>query len=144
VRGRVEETEARWLVAGLVAGGAALAVGAAGSVWLVNLEGPFGEHSSRGSLAALGVAVAAGVVTGATTAWLARRSLLALVLWVGVLLGAAVVLLPHRIDVSESFLPRPNQRSSCTGLTFRHYPPGTMDASTTTYCVGIEHPLPRG
>ena len=52
-----------------------------------------------------------------------------LVALVGGLAALAVVAFPTRIDRHESFVEQPNERSSCVGLTFRHYPPGTFDAS---------------
>ena len=54
------------------------------------------------------------------------------------------VLHPTRIDRQDSFVDAPNARSACTGWTFRHYPVGWMDASSTTYCVGLEHRIADG
>jgi hypothetical protein len=111
---------------------------------LVNAEGPFGEHAGLGTLATVGCAlVAGGLVLGATYL-LARRTAVGLFVVLGLLVGLAVVCFPTRVDVHESFVPRPNERSSCLGLEFRHYPPGTMDASSVDYCVGLERPLPPG
>lgn len=111
---------------------------------LNNLYGPLGESGSAGGYAALGCAVAAALVVFASFRWVAHRSST----WCLVLLfvSAAIVwvLLPRQIDVSESWVPRPNERYACTGWTFRHYPPGTMDASSTTYCVGFEHRIADG
>src|SRR6478735_8449934 len=56
----------------------------------------------------------------------------------------AVVAFPTRVDSHESFVERANERSSCLGATFRHYPPGTSDAASDVYCVGLERPLPAG
>jgi len=131
-------------IGGVTAVVGALVVGASLSLWLDNLEGPFGEHGGLGAITALACAALSGGVLYLSTTALARRSTLTVVAWTAALVCAAVVLVPQRIDVSESFVPRPNERSSCSGLAFRHYPPGTMDASTVTYCVGIEHPLPAG
>lgn len=121
-----------------------LAVFFAAQLLLDNTYGPMGEHGSAGKWAALGCGVLAGVVAVATTQWLALRSTVA----VNVVLAAAVlvggVLFPRPIDVSESWVPRPNERFACTGWVFRHYPPGTFDASSTTYCIGFEHRIADG
>ena len=67
-----------------------------------------------------------------------RRSAAGVVALLVLLLTTGWVLLPRQVDVHESFIPRPNDRSSCTGWSFRHHPPGTFDASTRVYCVGLE------
>ena len=80
----------------------------------------------------------------AITQWVALRSTGAL----SVLLGAppvgGVVLFPRQIDVSESWVPRPNERYACTGWEFRYYPPGTYDGSATTFCIGLERRIADG
>ena len=67
-----------------------------------------------------------------------------LVALLAVLAALAVVAFPTRVDRHESFVERPNERSSCWGATFRSYPPNTFDAATEVYCVGVERPLPPG
>jgi hypothetical protein len=66
------------------------------------------------------------------------------VLLAGGLVGLAVVAFPVQVDRHESFVERPNERSSCAGVTFTSYPPGTSDAPSVVYCVGLESPLPEG
>ena len=132
--------------------GVALAVGAVGflvtflaaRLVLLNLDGPFGEHALAALLTALAVAVGAGLTLAALTAVVARRSRVALVALLATLTAVVVVLFPTEIDRHESFVERPNERSACRGLTFDYYPPGTMDASSDVYCVGLEQPLPAG
>jgi hypothetical protein len=132
--------------------GVALAVGAVGllvtflaaRLVLLNLDGPFGEHALPALLTSLALSVVAGVALAALTAVLARRSRVAGVALVAALTAAVVVLFPTEIDRHESFVERPNERSACRGLTFDYYPPGTMDASSDVYCVGLEQPLPAG
>jgi len=111
---------------------------------LVNLEGPLGEHARLGLLASLATAAAVGVLVASATYAVARRSTWGLVALVGGLAALAVVAFPTRVDRHESFVEQPNERASCLGVTFRHYPPGTMDASSEVYCVGLERPLPAG
>ena len=111
---------------------------------LVNLHGPFGEHAAPGLLTAVVVALAVGAGTAVVTRAVAQRSTAALVVLLGGLAAVAVVAFPARIDRHESFVEQPNERSSCTGVTFRHYPPGTFDADSEVYCVGLERPLPPG
>lgn len=111
---------------------------------LDNLYGPLGESEVAGGYAALGCAAAAALFVLAVVRWVARRSRTGCLV---LLLGAAAavwVLLPRPIDVSESWRPRPNERYACTGWEFRHYPPGTMDASSTTYCIGLRHRIADG
>ena len=110
----------------------------------VNLEGPFGEHAGVGLLVSLAIAVAAGVLVTVATYAVASRSTWGLVALLAGLAAVVVVAFPTRIDRHESFVPQPNERSSCVGLTFRYYPPGTFDASSEDYCVGLERPLPVG
>jgi uncharacterized membrane protein (UPF0136 family) len=110
----------------------------------VNLEGPFGEHAVVGLLVSLAVAVAVGVLVTVATYAVARRSTWGLVATVGGLAAVAIVAFPTRIDRHESFVEQPNARSSCLGLTFTHYPPGTMDAASEIYCIGLERPAPAG
>lgn len=134
------------------AAGAAVGVGAVSGLvvflglnpLLVNLHGPFGEHASIGLLAVLALAVVAGVGVAVAVHALARRSTWGLVSLVAGLAGLAVVAFPTQIDEHESFVEQPNERSSCLGFEFRHYPPGTFDASDEVYCVGLESPLPEG
>ena len=95
----------------------------------VNLEGPFGEHAVVGLLVSLAVAVVAGVLVTVATYAVARRSTWGLVALVGGLAALAVVAFPTRIDRHESFRESPNERSTCWGATFTHYPPGTMRRS---------------
>jgi hypothetical protein len=83
-------------------------------------------------------------MAGAITQWVAVRSTVALGVLLAALVVAGVVLFPRQIDVSESWVPRPNERYSCTGWEFRYYPPGTMDGSATTFCVGLEHRIADG
>lgn len=111
---------------------------------LVNLEGPFGEHARVGLLAALVLGLAVGAGVGLVTREVARRSTVGLVALVAGLAAAAFVAFPTRVDRHESFVEQPNERSSCLGLTFSHYPPGTMDAASDVYCVGLERPRPTG
>ena len=111
---------------------------------VVNLYGPFGEHAGRGLLVALVVAVVAALLVGGATHALARLSWWAPAVFLVLLVATTVVLFPATIDRLESFVPQPNERSSCVGFAFRSYPPGTMDASTDVYCVGLERPLPAG
>jgi hypothetical protein len=111
---------------------------------LVNLDGPFQEAKAPGAvLALLGAALAGGAALVAVDRVARRSGAAALALLVG---GAAagVVLLPRPIDQHESFLPQVNERFSCTGWSFEHYPPGVMDGTGTTYCVGLERRLPDG
>jgi hypothetical protein len=110
----------------------------------VNLEGPFGEHAVVGLLVSLAVAVAAGVLVTVATYAVARRSTWGLVATVGGLAAVAIVAFPTRIDRHESFVEQPNERSSCRGFEFLHYPPNTSDANDDVYCVGLESPLPEG
>ena len=111
---------------------------------LVNLHGPFGEHALLGLLAALAVAVVVGIALGLVSARMARRSVPTLVGLAGILVALVVVAFPTRIDRHESFVEQPNERSSCRGLEFLHYPPDTSDANDDVYCVGLESPLPEG
>ena len=134
------------------AAGLAVAVGAVSALvvllalhpLLVNLYGPFGEDALLGLLAALAAAVVVGAAVGLACARVARRSVPALVVLVGGLVALAVVAFPVQVDRHESFVERPNERSSCAGVTFRHYPPDTSDAASVTYCVGLEQPRPAG
>jgi len=112
--------------------------------FLVNLYGPFGEHPRLGLLVALAVALVVGAVVGLVCRSVARRSVPALVVLAGGLVALAVVAFPVQVDRHESFVERPNERSSCAGVTFRHYPPDTSDAASVTYCVGLEQPRPAG
>ncbi|HSE72385.1 MAG TPA: hypothetical protein VLA97_16585 [Nocardioidaceae bacterium] len=111
---------------------------------LHNLYGPLGDSPSAGTAAALGSGACAGVAAVVGTRWLARRSRSLLVVVLAASAVAGWVLFPRQIDVTESWVPQPNERYSCTGWTFRYYPPGTFDAAATTYCVGVEHRIPDG
>jgi hypothetical protein len=112
--------------------------------FLVNLEGPFGEHAALGMLTSLAVALAVGAGLALVTHRVAMRTTAGLVALVGGLAALAVVAFPTRVDRHESFVEQPNERSSCLGLAFTHYPPGTMDAASEVYCVGLERPAPAG
>jgi hypothetical protein len=116
----------------------------AAGLLLDNTYGPLGESESAGGYAALGCAAVAALAVFTVVRWVAlRTSTWCLVLLV-VSAAVAWVLLPRQIDVSESWVPRPNERYACTGWTFRHYPPGTMDGSSTTYCIGFRHRIADG
>ena len=104
----------------------------AAQLLLNNTYGPLGEHESAGKWAAVGCGVVSGVAAVAVVQQVALWS------------SSAVTALLQAIDVSESWVPRPNERYACTGWTFRHYPPGTMDGSSTTYCIGLEHRIADG
>jgi hypothetical protein len=129
-----------------VAGSVALGVTAsAGLLYFNNLYGPLGERPSyTGRLAGLGCGVVAGAAVFAVTRWVARRSRVVLIALGIVICVSAWVLMPHRIDVSESWVPQPNPRWACTGWSFQHYPPGTMDGNAVTYCVGLEERIADG
>lgn len=111
---------------------------------LVNGDGPLDDHSLVGLLTAALTGLLGGTLAlSATERWLARRP----VAVVGGLVayGAALlVLFPNAIDEHESFVDTPDDRQECHGWNFSHYPPQAMDASSTTYCVGVETPRPRG
>jgi xanthosine utilization system XapX-like protein len=139
--GRKDPVPGVWFAPGVVC---ALVVLAALHPLLVNLHGPFGEHALLGLLAALAVAVVVGIAVGLVSARMARRSVWALVGLVSGLVALAVVAFPTRIDAHESFVEQPNERSSCRGLEFLHYPPNTSDANDDVYCVGLESPLTEG
>ena len=121
-----------------------LVVSFAAQLLLNNTYGPLGEHESAGKWAALGCGVVSGVVAVAVVQQVALRSSSAVTALLVAAAVAWVVLFPQAIDVSESWVPRPNERYACTGWTFRHYPPGTMDGSSTTYCIGLEHRIADG
>lgn len=116
----------------------------AAQLLLNNTYGPLGDHKSLGKWAALGCGVVAGVVAVAVVQQVALRSSAAVTAVLIASAVAGVVLFPQAIDVSESWVPRPNERYACIGWTFRHYPPGTFDASSTEYCVGLEHRIADG
>ena len=132
------------LVAGVF--GAVLLLVVTGSATLIlhNLYGPFGESDSVGFFAALGCGGLAGVGGFLLARWAALRSRLGLVSLLAGAVAVCWVLVPRQIDVAESFVPRVNERHACTGWTFRHYPPGTMDGSATTYCIGLERRIADG
>jgi hypothetical protein len=130
---------------GVTAGSAALlfATGAALLV-LDNVYGPMAEVPRLALPAALGVGLAVATGVGVLVTRSAQRSVLAMTAVLGVLLGSGWVLVPRQVDVHESWVPRPNERHSCTGWAFRHYPPGTYDASAVTYCIGLETRIADG
>ena len=97
-----------------------------------------------GEIAGLCCGFLAGATVSTFTWWVARRSRVLLIVLVGAVCASAWVLSPRQTDVSESFVPRSNQRWACTGWSFRHYPPDTFDAAETTYCVGLEGRIADG
>jgi hypothetical protein len=112
------------------------------AVLVLNLsdEGPGHPSLVLLALTFLATAAAAGAVLGALThgpAWVSGLVL-------ACILVVAIELLPERIDSHESFLDRPNPRSTCHGLVYTSYPCGTMDASETVWCVGWETTRPPG
>ncbi len=140
--GLAEEAAAQLaLIVGFVA---LLAVTFGAQLLLNNTYGPLADHESAGKWAALGCGAVAGTVAVALTQWVARRSSTVVVALLALAAVAGWVLFPQAIDVSESWVPRPNERYACTGWEFRHYPPGTYDASATTYCIGFEHRIADG
>jgi hypothetical protein len=143
--GRRGCSESTAKVAGVLASGVTLAaVTYVAGKMLVNIYGPLPDSPFVAMLASLGLGAVAATGVYAGTRRLAgrSRSILAVVLVVASTVGWT--LLPQQIDVTESWVPRPNERYSCTGWTFRHYPPETFDASATTYCVGLEHRIADG
>jgi hypothetical protein len=143
LKGGFDRETAVW--AGRVTGFVAvLAVASSSLLYFHNLHGPLGDHPSVGTLVGLACGGVAGAGLSGVTSLVARHSRVLLVLLVGLLLTAGWVLLPRQIDVSESFLPHPNPRWSCTGWSFRHYPPGVYDGDATTYCVGLEKRIADG
>jgi hypothetical protein len=114
------------------------------SLVLANLYGPFEQSESAGFFAALGCGALAGVVSFLVARWVAPRSRVGLVALLAGAVALGWVFVPRQIDVSESFVPRINERHACTGWTFRHYPPGTMDGSAITYCIGLERRIADG
>jgi hypothetical protein len=131
--------------AGAMAGLAAwFGVTTASLLYLVNSYGPLGEHRDAGTFVGLVAGVVAGSVVFTATWWVARRSRLLLAAALSVLAVGGWVLMPAQVDVSESWVPQVNARSTCAGWSFRHYPPGTSDANTVVYCVGLEHPIADG
>jgi hypothetical protein len=138
-------TERACAVASAVSAGVVLLlVSAVGVLSLDNAYGPLAEHPRLGGLAGLGAGVLAGALVLALGWWAGRRSPLLLLALVVAVCASGWVLTPRRVDTSESFVPRPNARWSCTGWSFRHYPPETSDAATTTYCVGLERRIADG
>jgi len=101
------------------------------------------RHALPGGLVALGC-VLAGLLMFASAWWLARRWVVTVLPLLVLVLAAAWVLAPRSIDVSESFVERPNARWTCTGWSFKSYPAGTQDGSNTTYCVGLEKRISDG
>jgi hypothetical protein len=132
------------VVAAAVAGAAQLVVVPASFLVLDNLYGPLGDHPLLGRTAAVGCVLLAGAGLFALARSLARRSRAALVLAVGLLCVGGWSVAPRKVDVSESFVPVPNERWSCTGWSFEHYPPGTSDGNATRYCMGLERRIADG
>ncbi|HLN76182.1 MAG TPA: hypothetical protein VK204_03995 [Nocardioidaceae bacterium] len=116
----------------------------AGLLVFDNAYSPLGESRLAGISAASGAGVVAALASFAATRWVARRSRALLVSVLALATAAGWVLMPQKIDVSESWVPQPNARYACNGWTFRHYPPATFDASATVYCVGFEHRIADG
>jgi hypothetical protein len=121
-----------------------LAITWTGLLVLDNIYGPLGDDTAAAYPLALagGAAVAVGVhrLCIRLACWSAAAVAGLLVL----LAATGWVLLPRQVDVHESFVPQPNERSSCTGWSLRYYPPETFDASALAYCIGLESPLPAG
>jgi hypothetical protein len=126
------------------AGGAFLLVLSTAWLALVNVYGPFSDRRAPGVLLSLLAGAAAGATALLVVDRLARRSGVTALGALVVGVAAAVVMMPRAGDQHESFLPRPNERWSCTGWSFEHYEPGVMDGTATTYCVGLEHRIPDG
>jgi hypothetical protein len=114
------------------------------SLLLYNLYGPLGERPTAAMLAALACAVSAAFAMFLLARRLAPRSRPGLVAVLGVSVLAGTILLPRQVDVSESWVPQPNERYACSGWSFEHYPPETYDADATTYCIGLEHRIADG
>ncbi|MGZ5415728.1 MAG: hypothetical protein ACXWDI_00995 [Nocardioides sp.] len=132
------------LVAGVFGVVVLLVVTGSALLLLDNLYGPFGESESGGFFAALGCGALAGAVGFLVARWVASHSRIGLLAVVAGAVAFGWVFVPRQIDVTESFVPRVNERYSCTGWTFWHYPPGTMDGSATTYCIGFERRIADG
>jgi hypothetical protein len=144
-----------WWRGGLPRANAAAAAGITGTVsWLLvqaaallmlrNVYGPFGEAGARGTLAAFACSLLVGAAMAGLGYLVGRRSRAGLVVLLTALVATAWVLYPRQVDVTESFVDQPNPRWSCSGWSFTHYPPGTFDASSVTYCVGLEHRIADG
>ncbi|RYU12786.1 hypothetical protein [Nocardioides iriomotensis] len=110
--------------------------------WLASLYGPFGERGdSVGFLVALTVGGGLAVVLAAS-AWLgAARSQVGTWLGLVALVAVGVVLWPVGIDRTDSFVARSARTATCRGWAVDYYPPGTMDGSSTEFCVGLEDPV---
>ncbi len=115
-----------------------------GLLVLDNVHGPLGDDTGAAAPLALVGAAAVAVAVHRSCVRLARRSAVAVAGLLVLLVATGWVLLPRQVDVHESFVPQPNERSSCTGWSFRYYPPETFDASALVYCIGLESPLPAG
>lgn len=120
------------------------AVTLATALYVVNIYGPLDDSPSVGMFVALGCGASAALAMFAFTRWVARRSRVWLAVVLTVATAAVWVLYPRQIDVSESWVPQPNERYSCAGWTFSYYPPETFDADATTYCVGLEDRIADG
>ena len=110
--------------------------------WLASLYGPFGERGDTvGILVALAVGVGLSVVAAAS-AWLgAARSQVSTWLGLVMLVAVGVVLWPVGTDQTDSFVDRSPRTATCRGWAVDYYPPGTMDGSSTEFCIGLEDPV---
>jgi hypothetical protein len=132
-------------VSGAAAGLVTVLVIRVGLLYFDSIYGPFDDHAAVwGPPAGLGCGVVAAATAYVGARWVARRSRLGLVVLVATVCAGAWVLWPHQVDVGESWVPVPNARWDCTGWSIEHYPPGTMDGSTTDYCVGLEKRIADG
>jgi hypothetical protein len=122
----------------------ALAIAWTGLLVLDNIYGPLGDATGAAYPLALAGGAVVGVGVHRACVRLARWSAAAVAGLLVLLVATGWVLLPRQVDVHESFVPQPNERSSCTGWSFRYYPPETFDASALVYCVGLETPRPAG
>lgn len=108
-----------------------------------NAYGPFGSFGPLGDLprvigtsTAYAFGATLGIAAFASTRWLARRSRVALLIFIAVMATAGWTLYPQRMEVSQF-----DERVACTGVTFLHYPPGTTDGWSTQYCVGSQESI---
>jgi len=100
--------------------------------------GPLGEFPAvTGTVAAYGGGAVLALAAFASTRWLGRRSRARLLIYVVAAATVGWVLYPQRVDA-----PQLSERVTCTGVTFRFYPPETFDADSHIYCVGLEEPIP--
>lgn len=130
---------------GAAAGIATLVLGTVvGQLVFENAYGPFGTFGPWGelpaivgTLAAYGSGAALGLAVFVSTRWLGQRSRVAFLIFVSVAATVAWVVYPQRLQA-----PQINERFTCKGVTFGFYPPHTSDATTVTYCVGLQEPVP--